>query len=378
MDMADARVRCTIYLLKDDTSLWWERAERGVNLVTLTWEDFKRVFYDKYFTSDLRSRLKREFMTLRQGDSTVAEFVQKFDRGCHFVLLIANDAAEKLRHFLYGLRPTIRHDVMLTDPTDYTTIIAKDFRAEQSLKDIDWEMQRKRNCAQQATGIDTYALLDSGATHSFIPESFVKKLRILTVDIGSGFRVIVLSDEHMVSSSVVKGVELKLQNNIIRTNLIVLNMPEFDIILGMDWLTLNGATIDFRRRSASIRPPDSKAFVFEAKQKNQMSHIISCMHAKKLIQKRCQGFLASIISTPDIDSRSIEYVEVVKDFSDVFPDDVSGISPEREVEFAIELMPGTVTISKEPYRLAPGEMKELKDQVQELLDKGFIRPSFSP
>ncbi|XP_073269656.1 uncharacterized protein [Primulina huaijiensis] len=132
MEMADAdRVRCTIYLLKGGASLWWEGAERGVNMMTLTWEEFKRVFYDKYFTSDVRSIPKREFMSLRQGDWSVVDFVKKFDRGCRFVSLITNDPVEKLRHFLDGLKPTIRHDVMLNDPTDYTTAVAKAFRAEQ-------------------------------------------------------------------------------------------------------------------------------------------------------------------------------------------------------------------------------------------------------
>ncbi|XP_075479312.1 uncharacterized protein LOC142520195 [Primulina tabacum] len=136
MEMADAyRVRYTIYLLKGDASLWWEGEERGVNMVTLTSDDFKRVFYDKYFTSDVRSRLKREFMSLRQGEWSFAECVKKFDRDCYFVPLIANDAAEKLRHFLDGLRLTIRRDVMLGDPTGYTTDVAKAFRAENSLKD---------------------------------------------------------------------------------------------------------------------------------------------------------------------------------------------------------------------------------------------------
>ncbi|XP_075515476.1 uncharacterized protein LOC142550124 [Primulina tabacum] len=113
-------------------------------------------------------------------------------------------------------------------------------------------------------GIAAYALLDFGATHSFISESFVKQLGILPVDVELGFRVTVPSGEHMVSSSMVKDVELKLQNNIILADLIVLPMPEFDIILEMDWLTLNGATIDFRRRSVSIRPPNEKEFIFEA------------------------------------------------------------------------------------------------------------------
>ncbi|XP_075489553.1 uncharacterized protein LOC142528392 [Primulina tabacum] len=142
MEMADAdRVRCTIYLLKGDAFLWWEGADRGVNMATLTWEEFKRVFYDKYFTSNVCSRLEREFMSLHQWDWSVAEFVQKFDRCCHFAPLIFNDVAEKLRHFLDGLRPTIRRDVMLSDHNDYTTAVAKTFRTELSLKDIYWEMQ---------------------------------------------------------------------------------------------------------------------------------------------------------------------------------------------------------------------------------------------
>ena len=74
----------------------------------------------------------------------------------------------------------------------------------------------------------------------------------------------------------------------------------------------------------------------------------------------------------------IEEVEVVNEFRDVFPDDLPGLPPDREIEFAIELAPGTAPVSKAPYRLAPVEMKELATQLQDLLDKGMIRPSTSP
>ncbi|XP_073307131.1 uncharacterized protein [Primulina huaijiensis] len=150
MDMADAnRVLCTIYLLKDDASLWRDGAERGVNLTTLAWKGFKRVFIEKYFTVNVCSRLKREFISLLQGDSSVFEFVKKFDRGCHFEPLIANDAAEKLRHFLDGLRLTVHQDVLLRDLTSYNDAITRAFRAKQSLKDIEWDMQKKRPHPQQ-------------------------------------------------------------------------------------------------------------------------------------------------------------------------------------------------------------------------------------
>ncbi|XP_075521530.1 uncharacterized protein LOC142554739 [Primulina tabacum] len=144
LDMGDAdRVRCTTYLFRDDASLWWEGAEHSVNLATITWTRFKEIFYEKYFTADVRGRLMREFMTLRQRDATVAEFVNKFDRGCHFVPLIAGDSAMKLKHFMDGLQPTLRNNVMMMRPLDYATAVAYAFSFEQSLRDIDFENQRK-------------------------------------------------------------------------------------------------------------------------------------------------------------------------------------------------------------------------------------------
>ena len=74
----------------------------------------------------------------------------------------------------------------------------------------------------------------------------------------------------------------------------------------------------------------------------------------------------------------IEDTPAVSEFLDVFPDEISGMPPSREVEFTIDLIPGTAPISKAPYRMAPAEMGELKVQLQELLDKGFIRPSALP
>ncbi|XP_073304547.1 uncharacterized protein [Primulina huaijiensis] len=221
-------------------------------------------------------------------------------------------------------------------------------------------------------GVATYALPDSGATHSFISETFVKRLNIIPEDIGLGFKVSIPSGDQMVTSSIVKNLELHLQKDMVRTDLIVLPMPEFDIILDMDWLSLNEASIDFWQRSVSSRPPSGKCFVFEAVRKKQMPHIISCMCATKLMKRGCKTFLACVTSSPIPDSQKLEDVEVVRDFHCIFPEDVSDIPPDREVEFSIELMPGTVPISKALYRLAPAEMKELNDQIQELLDKGVL------
>lgn len=82
LNLGDAdRVRCTTYLFKDDALLWWEGTERGVDLNTLTWAQFREIFFAKCFTADVRSRLKREFTSLCQGYLSVAEYIRKFDRG---------------------------------------------------------------------------------------------------------------------------------------------------------------------------------------------------------------------------------------------------------------------------------------------------------
>ncbi|RVW75655.1 Transposon Ty3-I Gag-Pol polyprotein [Vitis vinifera] len=102
----------------------------------------------------------------------------------------------------------------------------------------------------------------------------------------------------------------------------------------------------------------------------------SALRASSLLRKGCQGFLAYIVNEEN--DLKLEDIAIVRDYPDVFLEDLPGLPPERKVEFTIDLAPGTTPISKAPYRMAPMELKEFKIQLQELLDKGFIRPSVSP
>nr|GFD08029.1 putative reverse transcriptase domain-containing protein [Tanacetum cinerariifolium] len=110
-------------------------------------------------------------------------------------------------------------------------------------------------------------------------------------------------------------------------------------------------------------------------------NIISCTKTQKYLLKGYPVFLANI-TTKTIKDKSeekrLENVPIVQDFSEVFPEDLPGLLPTRQVEFQIILIPGAAPVARVPYRLAPFEMKELSDQLQELSDKGFIRPSSSP
>nr|GEW03599.1 putative reverse transcriptase domain-containing protein [Tanacetum cinerariifolium] len=118
-------------------------------------------------------------------------------------------------------------------------------------------------------------------------------------------------------------------------------------------------------------------FIYHGSLPGKSMQIISALQARTLLSHGCEGFLATIHDTTS-DVSSIHDQPIVSEFPDVFPDELLGIPLVCEVEFSIELIPGAEPISKAPYHMAPIELKELKDQLQELLERGFIRPSVSP
>ena len=105
--------------------------------------------------------------------------------------------------------------------------------------------------------------------------------------------------------------------------------------------------------------------------------MISAMAAQRMLRKGCQSYLAYVVET-EKKGILVDEIPVVREFPDVFPDDIVGLPPDREVDFTIDLILGIVPISIPPYRMAPAELRELKAQLEELLSKGFIRPSISP
>jgi len=107
------------------------------------------------------------------------------------------------------------------------------------------------------------------------------------------------------------------------------------------------------------------------------SNLISAKLTKKMIRKGCEAYLAHVVDTC-MGSLDLKDIPIVCDFPNIFPNELPGFPPVREVQFEIKVMPGVEPISITPYRMAPVELKELKVQLHELLDKGFIHPNVSP
>nr|GEZ56779.1 putative reverse transcriptase domain, aspartic peptidase domain protein [Tanacetum cinerariifolium] len=136
-------------------------------------------------------------------------------------------------------------------------------------------------------------------------------------------------------------------------------MCEFDIILGMDWLTEHHATIDCHSYQVIFGDIHAPEFIYHGSLPGKSMQIISALQARTLLSHGCEGFLATIHDMT-LDVSPIHEQPIVSEFPDVFSDKLPGIPPVREVEFNIELIPGAEPISKAPYRMAPVELKELK------------------
>ena len=170
---------------------------------------------------------------------------------------------------------------------------------------------------------------------------------------------------------------LKVHDRDFSVDLIAFPFHEFDLILGMDWLSKHRAIVDCDKKTVVLKCSDLSEVILHGIQFGSVSNIISTIQVRHFLRKGCEAFLALVLDSKR-GQVNLGDIPVIKEFSDVFPKELPGFPPEREVDLVIEVLHGTVPISRTPYRMAPTELKELKTQLQELLDKGFVRPSVSP
>ncbi|KAF5791261.1 putative nucleotidyltransferase, Ribonuclease H [Helianthus annuus] len=220
-------------------------------------------------------------------------------------------------------------------------------------------------------------LFDSGADKSFVSLSFETMLRVSRTKLGKPLTVEVASGEPIVLNSVLRNCQLNLNDHIFPIDLTPMQLGSFDVIVGMDWLSKHRAEIVCSEKI--VRVPLSTGEILQVRGEKPAGglKLMSCFKARKYLRKKYVAFLAHVTADKG-KGKSISDIPVVRDYSEVFPEDLPGLPPARQVEFRIDLVPGANPVARAPYRLAPSEMQELSKQLQELSDKGFIRPSFSP
>ena len=220
------------------------------------------------------------------------------------------------------------------------------------------------------------ALIDHGLTHSFVSISFASLLGMPIDNMDFDLFVATPLGDFVVVNNILRDCCVMIRYREMTVDLVLLELQDFDVILWMDWLASYHASVDCFGKRVMFSIPGQPDFSFEGKHVEKPLHMISALRASSLLRKGCQGFLAYVVNEKN--ELKLEDIPIVRDYRDVFPKDLLGLPPKREVEFTIDVTPKTTPISKAPYRMAPLELKELKIQLQELLDKGFTRPSVSP
>ena len=134
------------------------------------------------------------------------------------------------------------------------------------------------------------------------------------------------------------------------------------MILGMDWLSRHQVMVECRMKRVTLRTPNEDEVTFIGKRSNHLSNVISATTARKMVRKGCEAYLAYVIAT--VKARpSLSDIPTISDFPDVFPKELPGLPPQREIEVVINVVPGATPASITQYRMAPVELKELKLQL---------------
>ena len=219
--------------------------------------------------------------------------------------------------------------------------------------------------------IEMHALIDPGSTHSYVCMEDVFDKVLAMEKLAYDMHVTSPLGHNVSVNSVYINFPIVIQAREFLADLITLPFREFDLNLGMDWLTKHQAIIDYGQKTVVLRCTDQSEVIIQGIISSVMSNVISAMQPRRFIRKGYEAFLALILNSK-IGLVNVEKIPVVREFPDVFLEELPGIPLEREVDLSIEIMPGTTLVSRAPYRMAPAELKELKVQLQELLDKGFV------
>ncbi|XP_062173566.1 uncharacterized protein LOC133879031 [Alnus glutinosa] len=398
----DQRVNYAGLSLKGEARHWWkatktlliEELGRGV---PITWERFKKKFNDCFFPQAHRQQCAREFQDLNQGAMSVEQYSAKFLKLSRYAPRFIPDEETKIERFRDGLSPQILERVICFKVTDYADMVHMATMVDKGIKNAiaDFVNRKqsmslgappsppsKRHVTSSSAGpivsrdtsgsqgsgnypqcskcgrlhrgkckLGMKVCFKCGKTGHFIrecPQASMGKGQESQTSVNqprqtAPARVFALTPDNVIAEDNIIGV-VTVEGRTLPAKLAVFSMLGFDVILGMDWLLEYKANIDFHRKEVTFRPYGMEEFKFQGSRVRATPPLLFAVQAIKRVREGAQAYLAYVQAKP-------------------------------EARVKLEDIP--VPIDKAPYRMAPTELSELKKQLQELLDQGFIRPSVS-
>ncbi|KAA3473636.1 DNA/RNA polymerases superfamily protein [Gossypium australe] len=346
-------LECAVSLLRDSAYHWWKWLTSVVMKKRVTWDFFLEEFRKKNISQQFTDQKRKEFLELNKGRMAVVEYECEFVRLSKYAQECVSTETILCKRFEDGLNEDIKLLVGILELKEFVVLVDRASKAEELSKekrramsealDMDHKEEKQeirpryvsvrgRPPRNPRGGISGRGTSRYSAVR---PESRapVRTYAICAREEASSLDVI--KGRYVLVDKVCKNFPFSIKGHHFPANLMLLLFDEFDLILGLDWLTTH-------------------------------SVLVNC--GSKFIELKFENG----------DVIRVESVPVVCENQDVFPEELPGLPPVREVKFGIDLVLGMAPISIAPYRMSPLELKELKDQLQELTNKGFARPSYSP
>ncbi|RVW95658.1 Transposon Ty3-I Gag-Pol polyprotein [Vitis vinifera] len=381
------------FMLDKEADHWWRMTRRLLeDQGPITWKQFREAFYKKYFPDSVKRQKVGEFIQeenalkfqdglkpyLKNKISILKLGVYSERRSTSRRNQNKGKAAQNLDEACptcgkkHGGRPCYREigacfgcgkqGHLIRDCPENRKFITRKPKEE------------NKEDKQKPKAQGRVVLIDPGSTHSFVSVSFAGLLGLPVASMDFDLIVATPMGDSVVASRMLRNCIVMIGYREMPVDLILLDLQDFDVILGMDWLAFYHASVDCFEKRVTFSIPGQPKFSFEGKHVDRPLRMISALPASSLLKKGCQGFLASVVSNES--DLKLEDIPIVREYPDVFPEDLPGLPPEREVEFTIDLVPGTGPMSKASYKMAPVELKELKVQLQEELNKVTVRNKY--
>ncbi|RVW63618.1 RNA-directed DNA polymerase-like [Vitis vinifera] len=343
--------------------------KRVYNTNVTTWEEFERLFLDKYFGEVAKHVKMMEFEHLIQGTMSILEYESRFSELSRFVMEMISEEGEKAKRFQQGLRPAIRNRLVLLAIRDYSELVKRALLVQQDIEDTNQIREQRGEKRETKSGAK---FPKEGAQAA----ATARMSQLLPTVQGTRTTTMSSQTQSSQGSSARGKGRQEAGGRALKVDLRIFDMSGYDVILGMDWLTVYRALIDCHRRKIIFCLSDGFKVCFVGGKCVSLPFSQSDPCYQYVLRKESINFLACLCSKEKT-QKDITKIPVVRKFKDVFPDELPGLLPHREFDFSIEVYPGTDLISVAPYRMASLELKELKTQLEELkLNKVIVKNKY--
>nr|GEX63229.1 hypothetical protein [Tanacetum cinerariifolium] len=376
---------------------WWNGNVHTLWLVNancIPWTEFKMMMTTKYCPATKIQRIEQELWTLTLKEDDIEAYNNCFHELALMCPELVSTENKKVERYIRGFPKRIKGNITSSKPiTLHDAINMARKLVEQAVqggRKLPGPMLQPQLSVgvmlgiYQSETVSTLTTMDNalqsvrGAKELVIKKNIVElgfrnegacgrayvvvenpqqNPNVVTATLNTSYEV-ELSDGKVISTNtILHSCTLVLVNHVFKIDLLPTRLGNFDVFIGMDWLEYHRVVMDYYEKTISIPLLNGEILEVQGERPKKDPGSLACIKA---------------------DEKKLDGIRVVQDFPEAFLDDLSGLPPVREIKFRIDLIPGALPVVKSSYRLAPSEMSELSNQLKELQEKGFIRPSHSP